>query len=493
MSVRPSRFASLQRVKLLVDLAVLSGGQLASKVVGFIAFAYLARVLGPRDYGSVEYAVGLAGFWAMIIGFGLGPVGVRELARSDDRLRALTGNIPLARLLIVAVAMPSMAAAAWFSEQGAQAQTLVWIFTLSLLPTPWLLDWLLQARDMMGRASLAQLLRMVFFALGVVVFVRSSDDLLWVGGVEVGAVALTALYYLWIQHRHVIPLHLGASWREIQALFREGLGVGGAQVVGAVNLYGPLLLVANLSVAEETAWFGASHRVVASLSTFSMLYHFNLYPVLARRVLDLQEQLDTVMQASTRVVAWISIGGTLLLTLLRTELVDAVYGHEFRGAATTFGILVWFLPPTLISGHARWMMVAANGQRHVLIAQVVGAVVALGLGVPLVQAWQSEGAALAMLLGSLAVWASAQVSARFFVKPAKGTLSVILPALWALALGAAASHVDVGLNPWLLAALVGVAYWGMAPLLDRSLLSDLRSLAAAKSDATRAPTPPDWR
>jgi hypothetical protein len=73
------------------------------------------------------------------------------------------------------------------------------------------------------------------------------------------------------------------------------------------------------------------------------------------------------------------------------------------------------------------------------------------------------------------------------VRRVEGTTSVILPALWALALGAAAWNTS--LAPWLLAALVAVAYWGMAPLLDRSLFRDLRSLAAAKSDASRSPVP----
>ena len=40
--------------KLLRDLAALAGGQLFSMVVGFVAFAYLARVLDPASYGTVE-------------------------------------------------------------------------------------------------------------------------------------------------------------------------------------------------------------------------------------------------------------------------------------------------------------------------------------------------------------------------------------------------------------------------------------------------------
>lgn len=474
-----SPLKSIHKIKLLADLAVLSGGQLISKLVGFLAFAYLARVLGPRDYGSVEYAVGLSGFCAMVIGFGLGPIGVRELAHSDDKLVSLTSNIPVARAVIVAISIPAMALAAWFSDQGEQAQRLVGIFALSLLASPWLLDWLLQARNMMGGAAIAQLLRMVIFALGVAIFVKGGEDLLWVGWSELAAVTLTAVYYLWLQQTYITPIRLRFTWSEVGDLFRQGLGVGGGQTIGAVNVYAPLMLVANLADVEATAWFGASHRVVASLSTFSLLYHFNLYPVLAHKLAGPSEDLDRVVRASMKVVAWISIGGALALTLLRSVLVEAVYGDAFVGAATTFGILVWYLPATLLSGHARWLMIAANGQRYVFFAQLIGALTTVIVGVPLVTTFQAEGAAIAMVAGSIAVWISAQLFALLRVRRADGTATTVLPALWALIVGIGASQLS--LTPWLVATAAIVAYWGAAPLLDRRLLADLRHLAAAKS------------
>ena len=49
--------------KFFRDLSVLVGGQIAAKLIGFLAFAYLARRLDPEAYGSVEFIVGLAGLF----------------------------------------------------------------------------------------------------------------------------------------------------------------------------------------------------------------------------------------------------------------------------------------------------------------------------------------------------------------------------------------------------------------------------------------------
>ena len=67
--------------KLLRDLASLIGGQLFSMLIGFASFTYLARVLDPASYGAMEYAIGLTAFFTVVVECGLGPVGVRHLAR----------------------------------------------------------------------------------------------------------------------------------------------------------------------------------------------------------------------------------------------------------------------------------------------------------------------------------------------------------------------------------------------------------------------------
>jgi len=471
----------LRRPKLILDFAVLSGGQLLSKVAGFAAFACLARVLGPQQYGSVEYGMGLAAFFAMIIDFGLGPVGVREIATGEEPVDLLTANITAARLGLVLICIPLMLLTAAFSHQNEQARSLVWLYSLSLLACPWQLDWLFQARDMMRAAAAGQLIRMGLFAGGVLLLIEPGTPVFYVGCVELGAAALTSTYYLAVQHAFVTRLSFKlVSLPALKRLVKEGLGVGGGQMVSAVNVYAPLLLVATLIGGAETGWFGGAHRVVASLSTFSMLYHFNLYPVLARKLGTSAEAVDDVIVASLRVVSWVSIGGALVLTLLGTELMVLAYGPKFAGAGLTFKLLVWFLPLTLLSGHARWFMIAAKRQSYVFWAQLGGAIASVAFGVPLVHFMRSEGAAACMVVGAAAVWIVAQYCAVTRVRKIAGAGVSLLPAGMALLAGLAAWRLPG--NRWLVTAGVTAAYFALAPLVDRHLLPDLSRLAQAKSD-----------
>jgi hypothetical protein len=64
----------------------------------------------------------------------------------------------------------------------------------------------------------------------------------------------------------------------------------------------------------------------------------------------------------------------------------------------------------------------------------------------------------------------------------------LLPA--GLALGALVAARAWGASPWLAAPVLTLAYFALAPLLDRRLLPALRLLANAKSDSSKPETKP---
>ncbi len=476
--------SSVTDFKLLKDFFALSGGQLLSKIIGFLAFAYLARTLDPAEYGAVEYAVGLAVFFAMLVDCGLGPIGVRALSRGPDRITEMAALIPTARLLLAALAIPVMGFSAWLTGQTAETTTLIWLFAAGLLAVPWKQDWLFQGLEKMGVTAMAQVIRMTVFAGGVFVFVHGTHDLLHIGYIEMTAAFMMAVYYLGAQRFSAIPIRLHFLWGKLAHLVREGVSVGLSNMVWAVIQYVPLFLVAGMVGGAETAWFGASHRVVISLLTFSWIYHFNLYPALTRRAGDVPQALSVLVRASFRVVAWVSILAALVLTLLASPLLVLAFGAQFAQAAPAFQILVWVLPATILAGHARWALIATGYQRYVLYAQTAGAVTVIVMGTALVPVFHSVGAAIAMLAASLAVWLVAHFYAAAQVERLPALSLVWLPSLLAGSGVLAAVFLENALwgGPWMMTALTVAIYALCAPLLDRDLMADLRHLIGAKAD-----------
>jgi O-antigen/teichoic acid export membrane protein len=452
---------------------------LVSKVLGFLAFAYLARATGAAAYGSIEFAASLASFFGMIIDGGLDAIGVREAHRSPDRVPDLAARIPAIRLLITLAALPLLGGVAWAAGESFETTILAWMFGLSLFAAPWKQVWLLQSRSKMLGVAVGDVLQMFVLYAGVRFLVHSREDLLWLGAVQMASMLGIAAYYLAYQQRYIAPIRLRWSIAETGQLIRSGLPIGLANMVWAFHQYLPVVLMIAIAGAEATGYFGASHRLVLSLLTFSYVYHFNLFPEMARRAATSAEGLDSLLRSSFRVVAWCGCGLALVLTISARPILTVLYGTSFAESAPSLAVMSWILPITILGGHARWTLISVGHQRFVFWSQAAGVLTMLVSG-PILIAWFGVvGASVAMVLACLAVWLVAHICAVSWVGHAPPLAIAALP----VGLSAAVFLVTELLNvpiPLRLAA-VALLFVVFGPLIDGQLFSSIRVLSRSKN------------
>ncbi len=469
------------------DLLALSGGELASKLIAFAAFAYLARVLQPEAYGSLELAVSLALSFAMLIDFGLSPIGAREVARNPSESARLAARIPTARLVVALLAIPAMGLLVLAMRKPAETVQLVWLFALSLVALPFTQRWLFQGLEKMLWVSAGGVIRMGVFALGVVIWVREPADLVHIGVVEVCSLSAVAVYFLGAQRSQVTPLRLSLDPPEVRRLLSQGAALGLAQMVWTFSQFLPIMLMGFFFGGMQIAWFGAAQRIVMSLGSFSWVYHFNLFPTISQRLGESPEAFREIVGPSFRVTAWVGIVGATVGTLVAEPLCVLVFGNGFASAGPPLAVLVWVIPTTLLYGHARSALIAQDKQSLLLAAQLAGALTTLVLGLLLIPEGGAMGGAVTLLSSTLVVWAVAQRLASRQVAPLPFLSCVLRPAV--LALGAGWLAGILGGSAWLQGALAGVLLTLCAPLVDPALLGDLRLLARAKGSRSPGSSP----
>jgi O-antigen/teichoic acid export membrane protein len=466
------------RLKFVRDLSVLSGGQLVAKLVGFAAFAFLARMLDPVGYGAVELVVAVTAFFTTVIDCGLGTIGVRRIAEAPHERNALAAEIAAIKLTIALIAIPLMILSVQAFGYAHIPRGLVLLFAASLFFNAIYQDWLLQSAELMAQAAAGQMLRVLAFAAVIALLVRGSEDILAVGWAELAAAAIAALFYLHVQLRRITPIGLSFTARA-KSLIGEALPVGLSLGVWTANQYVPLFLMGGLVAGVETGWFAGANRLVLTLATLSYLYHFNLYPTLARAWARDSREFSETLLASFRVVAWLGIGGALAVTIAGAPLLDLVYGDSFASAAIPLAILIWIVPAMLLSGHARWSLIVAGAPSRVLYSQLLGLAVAILAGALFIEIWGATGAALAALASNLSVWACAHVFASRMKIAPPSLLLVLKPLVLALAVGSVMYVLP--LNELVSAAGAFLVFALMAPFIDRALIPDVVRLAHVKT------------
>lgn len=465
--------------RLIDDFIVLATGQFLSKIFGFLAFAWLARILSVADYGAVETAVGMAAIGAVALELGTGAVGVRRIAQSESNGAGVLGSVIMGRMLLAIAIAPLLAISYGAMTASTMPDLLFWLFAASLFAVPFNHNWYFQSQERMAIAGFGQTLKMGVFLLAIHFFAPERNGVIHVGYAEIAAAFSMALWYSALAFRRLRPSRPQYSVGEGVALLRESGPLGVSAFVNTVAQYLPLLIVAALADNVETARFAASQRLVVSLITFSFVYYFNLYPLIARRLAEDPASLHRIMSASVRVTAWAGVVACAMLWSLAPLIMRLVFGEEFGAAGEEFGVLLWSGALILASGNARWLLVAGKRQGSLLAAQILGAATIIGFCFILTPVLGAAGAAIASNAGALALWGVAHWRTKgLAVRP---SLTDNLPA-------AAAAFGVVGaltiLKPSLpigaaIAALI--VFGGMA--LDRKLLQSIKVLSRAKSVA----------
>jgi O-antigen/teichoic acid export membrane protein len=389
--------------RLAINFLFLSCGESLAKLLTFVSFSFLARTLGPWNYGMVEFTLALMVFFTLPVDLGLGSYGAREIARNPQNADRLLHEITGLRLMLALCSMVALGIFVAVIHKSTELKLLLLLYGLSLLGGPFLLQWFFQAHDQMRWVGGASVIRQAAFALVVLAFCRKGAPLIYVGVAEcfsVGMVAAFCLYVTRHQMHYAWPLpDLRIS--HLTKHLSEALPIGLSEVAWAFMWYFCTVLLGFIFADRSLAWFGASHRALMALHTFVWLYFFNLLPSISRCVVLPKKQLLDLMDHSIRFAAWIGLLAAGMLGFMAPLLLGLIYGPAFRAAASSFRVLAWMLPVAMLSGHYRYTLIAYSRQKTLLVCTAYSALAAVVLGFMLVPLYDGMGAAWALLIANV--------------------------------------------------------------------------------------------
>ena len=466
-------------IQFLRDLFGLFSAQVLVKLIGFAIFAYLARILTQEGYGAVEFSASVAGLGLLVVDFGLGNIGVRERLRgeTDD---ALVAEIGVLRLIMSCLVLPVALVTVFLSFEDSTIRLLGTLYALTLILNAWKQEWLLQSLEKIGQIAFGQVLRAFSFAAIVILLVVGPDNVVWVGGAELGSTAIWIGYLLIQQKRAGIRWGLSLNRERARYLIGKAAPLGGTSMIWGMVQFVPPIAVAVFAGLEAAALLAVAQRIVTSLQTISYIYHFNLYTALIQRYEESAAALEKLARASIRVIAWGFVGPAVLCALYASDVLALVFGQTYYAAGPVLAILIFAVPVHILSGHQRWTLTAMGRTRSVLAAAVLGVVTTLVGVAILTPLFGAVGAAAATVTATVVIWIASTTLCRrqgVWLPPWVG---LTRPVLLALAVYIFTNSIVDIWWLWQLAVEL-VLYSLLSFIVDWRVLPDLRHLAYAKN------------
>ncbi|HEY7336564.1 MAG TPA: flippase [Bryobacteraceae bacterium] len=470
---------------LAANLIFLMAGEFTAKLLTFASFSYLARTLGPLDYGFIEFTLALMVFFTLPVDLGLGSYGAREIARNPAKSPQLLHEITGLRLFLSICSMAALGILILFLHQSTKLKELLVLYGISLLGAPFLLQWLFQGHDQMRWVAVTSIVRQTGFAGLVFLVFRKGTPMLYIGLIECASVAGAALFCIYVTRRR---LHFAWPWPDLKISqlmghLKESSPIGLTELAWGFMWYFCTVLLGLIFSDVTLGWWGASHRALMALHTFVWLYFFNLLPSISRCALRSKQDLLQLMDESVRFTAWTGLFSGGLLMAVAPDLLALLYGPNFRQAAQSFSVLVWMLPVAMLSGHHRYILIAYKEQGRLLLCTSLSAASAVILGLILVPRYDGPGAAWALLIANAFNFALVYFSVKRLVVEVPVLPQLTRP-LIALAAATTIFLLLFRINYWIALALACAAYLASFLWVDGRRIAIM--LRAAAQGAFRA-------
>lgn len=454
-------------VSALVSNALwLIGGEVSARVLAFLSFLWLTRVLSAGMLGTLELGLAALGLAHLVSVGGAEVLAVRSVARGTHAERGIAGMYVWTGWVAGLILVPAVLLVAWLSGRPSLA---VWFAVsyaaIGALIMPLAMRFFFLGREQMSTLAAGELTSAAARLPLILLFVHRDEDLVWAPAIWATAESVRAGALLCLFHRRAGSPRLAPHVSRLAVWFRGAMLPAVGKVGRGLFFVFDLLLLGLLAPLEELGLYAVAVRLPLLALSLAEMVRRSLFPS-AVRLAASGEQAEFAKFQSESVKAAVSLGFpvALAMALVAEPLMTQVFGPTWGPSAPLMSILVWRLPLgaiTLVHRNVVWAVAPASD----------GRVAGVGFGIMAVlvsagaTAHGAAGCAVGMLAAEAILLALYARAARAHVRlPLAGHMGwVARVAIGATAIVATA-QLAYGLHPWAriaLSALValGVGVW----------------------------------
>ena len=328
------------RHPILHNIAALFSVQIASYAIPLLLVPYLARVLGPSGWGRVAFAQSFGAYLALVIEFGFGLSGVREVARNrgdPERLGQLIAGVNGAKLVLGMACGCVVLALAPHLQIFRSEPRLAWAAVALALSQSSSMVWYFQGLERLKFVAALDFISRLIAALLIVLLVRMPGQEWRVLSLQaLGALAAStvAAGLAWREVPFVLP-----RWRDVSAALR--LGASMFLFRSAVSLYtvGNALILGLFVSPRIVGYYAGAEKISKALLSLVQPVGGALYPRLSHLVREAPQRAARLARISFAVMGGGGAVISLCACLGAPLLIRLILGSGYEPAVPILRIL----------------------------------------------------------------------------------------------------------------------------------------------------------
>ena len=390
-------------VKILDNIGWLFFDKILRMGVGLIVGVWVARYLGPEQFGLFNFATAFVGMFGAIAGLGLQGVVVRDLVREPSSREEILGSAAVLQLIggLVAYALV-LATIFWLRPDDALAKTIVAIlgsmmlFKASEVAVCWFESQVLSKFTVWVQNGTF----LVFASVKVVLILKGAPlvAFAWVSMAEGLVVAMVMVIVLGLRGPRARQLR--ATVARAKSLLADSWPLLLSGMAVMIYLRIDQIMLGQMIGDEAVGIYSAATRISEIWYFLPMVIVASVFPAILEAKKRDEKLYYRRLQKLYNVMTFLSIIVALPMTFLSDLVLALLFGDRYAEAAPVLAIHIWAAIFVFLGVASSKWFISENRQVLGLQRTVLGAVVNIILNFLLIPSSGPIGAAFATVLAN---------------------------------------------------------------------------------------------
>ncbi|MBD1885632.1 flippase [Microcoleus vaginatus] len=390
---------SLRQV--LNNIAWLFTDQILQMGLGLFVGLWVARYLGPTQFGLLNYALAFVSLFSSVATMGLGTLVVRNIARDPECKNETLGTAfglqftggcitLLLSVTVIALLKPNDTLTRWLVGIIAAGT----IFNAFEAINFWFQSQIQSKYTVLAKNSVCFLVAAV--RIGLVTIKAPLLAFAWIRLAEVALVGMAYVYFYKLTGNKIKDWQF--SWERGKELLSESWPIILSGL--AIYMYSKTdqIMLGAMNKNAELGYYAAAVKISEICDFLPMILSSSIFPKLANlRKTNYEEYLNK-FQIYSDIMIFLWLGVAIPISLLSPWIVHLLYGEKYAKSAAVLALYVWAQFGSNF-GVARSTYLNIEGQlRYGLYLTVVGSILNVGLNFWLIPKYGAFGATAATLI-----------------------------------------------------------------------------------------------
>jgi len=369
--------------------------------VNLFVFVWIARYLGPEQFGLLSYSIAFVGLFSVFASLGLDEIIVSKLVQNKIKVSEIIGTSFVLKLLAAFFLLVSMSSILFtlFSDQ--QTNIFILIITTSLIFQSFnVIDLFFQSKVLSRYVVFANIVTLILSSLIKVSLILIEANLLsFVLVFLLDSIILAiALTYFFIRNSGHSIKKINFKWNVAINLLKESWPLILSGLVISIYMKIDQVMIKHIIDDQSVGLYAAAVKICEVWYFLPIVIASSLFPAILNSKKTDIELYKKRIQGFYVLIFYLAILLVIPITFFSEWIVHTLYGNQYNQAASILLIYVWASIFVFLGVASSKWLIAEGLQIYSAINASIGAMVNVLLNYFLIKKLGVDGAAWSTLI-----------------------------------------------------------------------------------------------